>query len=138
MAEMTPQEAIEILQHERDWAQQPSYVEAALSIAVEAIEKQFQERNKALILAFDKDGKARVLNEDYTIYCADKETFEKVKEAVEKQIPKKPIKHGFNPLKLISTVSYTCPNCNRHISITPYCDKCGQALLWERSDNNGY
>ena len=58
--------------------------------------------------------------------------------ALEKQIPKKPIKHGFNPLKLISTVSYTCPNCNRHISITPYCDKCGQALLWERSDNNGY
>lgn len=41
-------------------------------------------------LAFGKDGKAVMLNEEYTIYCADKENFEKVKKAVEKQIPKKP------------------------------------------------
>lgn len=40
-------------------------------------------------LVFGKDGKARILNEDYTIYCADKKTFEKVKEAVEKMSEEK-------------------------------------------------
>ena len=50
--------------------------------------------------------------------------------ALEKRIPKKPIKLGFNPLELICSVSYICPNCNKHVSITPYCSSCGQALDW--------
>lgn len=123
MAEMTPQEAIEILQEERDWAQQPFYVDAAISIAIEAIKKQFQEQEKTLTLAFGKDGKARVLNEDYVIYCADKETFEKVKEAVEKTMPKKPV----------DTDWLYCPNCNWKIALCvgdEVCPKCGQALDW--------
>lgn len=56
-------------------------------------------------------------------------------EALEKQIPKKAILHGHNPYKLICSVYYTCPNCNNHISITPYCDKCGQALDWSESND---
>ena len=50
--------------------------------------------------------------------------------ALEKQIPKKPIRLGENPLKLICSVSYVCPNCRKHISITPHCSTCGQALEW--------
>lgn len=53
------------------------------------------------------------------------------KSALEKQIPKKPIKHGFDPNALISTVSYTCPACNRHLGDYNYCPDCGQALSWE-------
>lgn len=51
-------------------------------------------------------------------------------EALKKQIPKKAILHGHNPYKLICSVYYTCPSCNKHISITPYCIQCGQALDW--------
>ena len=57
-----------------------------------------------------------------------------VLECIEKQIPKKPIKLGLNPLKLICSVSYVCPHCNKHISITPYCSTCGQALDWSDTE----
>lgn len=53
-----------------------------------------------------------------------------LKTLVEMRTPKKAIKHGFNPKKLISTVHYTCPNCNEHISRDRYCKHCGQALDW--------
>ena len=46
------------------------------------------------------------------------------------KIPKKVVKHGFNPKKLISTVYYTCPNCNAHISRVSHCVKCNQRLDW--------
>jgi hypothetical protein len=52
------------------------------------------------------------------------------KSALEKQIPKKGVRHGFDPSKLISSVSYTCPTCHSHISETAYCSTCGQALDW--------
>lgn len=79
-------------------------------------------------LAFGKDGKAKILNEDYVIYCADEETFEKVKEAVEKQIPK--------GLKLRSDGNfYGCCNCGNLISSgANYCGLCGQATTGERGD----
>ena len=48
--------------------------------------------------------------------------------------PKKPIKHGYEPHKLISTVYYTCPNCNSHISRTKSCLTCGQALDWSDTE----
>lgn len=125
MAEMTPQEAIEILQHERDWAQQPFYVDAALSIAIEALEKNFPEQDKTLTLVFGKDGKARVLNEDYVIYCADEETFEKVKAAVENYTSKKPF-HRF-PIS-------SCPKCNRVVyPQMKYCSDCGQKFDWSNT-----
>ena len=86
-------------------------------------------------LAFGKDGKARVLNEDYAIYCADKETFEKVKEAVEKQTPKK-VKSVDGGNELL------CPCCNYDLMGStnepdhdpPYCFECGQALDWSDTE----
>ena len=45
-------------------------------------------------------------------------------EALEKQLPKKPIEKG------IHFVYYKCPNCNRILPIDKnYCD-CGQKLDW--------
>lgn len=41
---MTNEEAIEILQEERDWAQQLAYVNSALEIAIEALEKQIPKK----------------------------------------------------------------------------------------------
>jgi formate dehydrogenase maturation protein FdhE len=43
---MTPQEAIEILQHEHDYAQLLSYVNAALTTAIKALEKQIPKKVK--------------------------------------------------------------------------------------------
>ena len=48
--------------------------------------------------------------------------------------PKKPVKHGFDPNKLISSVHYTCPVCNSHISRDANCSNCGQEIDW--SDGN--
>ena len=53
-----------------------------------------------------------------------------LKMLVEMRTPKKAIKHGFDPNKLISTVHYTCPMCNEHIGRDRYCKHCGQALDW--------
>lgn len=55
-------------------------------------------------------------------------------EALEKQMPKSVIRHGFDTNKLISTVSYTCPVCKSHISRTEYCPNCGQALDWRDTE----
>ena len=35
--------------------------------------------------------------------------------ALQKQIPKKPIVHGYREGREINTISYTCPMCNEHI-----------------------
>ena len=75
-------------------------------------------------IAFAEDGTARVLNDEYCIYCADEKTVNKVREAVDKQIPKK---------VTVNRVICHCPNCNTvlgDIFKHPYCDKCGQALDW--------
>lgn len=45
---LTYKEALEILQEERDWAQQPQYVNCALSIARKAIKKQIPERSEKI------------------------------------------------------------------------------------------
>lgn len=62
--------------------------------------------------------------------------------ALEKQIPKKPIKLKANEdIKIgagtwkAGTIVYKCPRCDSFISRSSnYCDKCGQAL--DRSDEN--
>lgn len=41
---MTEAEAIEILQEERDWCQEPQYVKRALTIAEEALKKQIPKK----------------------------------------------------------------------------------------------
>lgn len=51
-----------------------------------------------------------------------------LKEAVEKQIPKKPKIHGYREGREINTISYTCPICNKHIGREKFCKHCGQAL----------
>lgn len=58
------------------------------------------------------------------------------KEALEKQIPKKPIKK--NPICYEKTkdgtefiaYDYFCPDCNKQIKATEHHCKCGQALDW--------
>ena len=55
-----------------------------------------------------------------------------VSEALEKQIPKKPI---------YSTANITCPNCGEvllyyfNVFELCYCDECGQALDWSDKDD---
>lgn len=56
--------------------------------------------------------------------------------ALQKQIPKRAVKHGFDPNKMISTIHYTCPICNKHISRENYCKHCGQALDWSDTNEN--
>ena len=51
-------------------------------------------------------------------------------EALEKQIPKKPIKAKEH---IMYSMCYICPNCQKNFSgtgIASYCYHCGQALDW--------
>ncbi|MBQ7296442.1 MAG: hypothetical protein IJW86_09670 [Clostridia bacterium] len=151
---MTPQEALEILEmflHKQCDLQRIKFaysdieVYCAVSMAKNALEKPLQEtieQDKSLTLVFGKDGKARVLNEDYAIYCADEETFEKVKEAVEKQIPKKATEEETNRGIDISgeydiDFHLCCPVCGTVVGtyeagvneyFENYCSNCGQAI----------
>ena len=72
---------------------------------------------------------ATVTADGYTFRCADKETFEKVAEAIEKQEPKKTTEREYVPNG--SLIYGHCPNCNyftkNHFK---YCGKCGQKLDW--------
>lgn len=56
--------------------------------------------------------------------------FKAAKEALKKQIPKKPNIHGYREGREVNTISYTCPACNKHVSRDAYCKHCGQALDW--------
>lgn len=52
-------------------------------------------------------------------------------EAIEKQIPKKPINDGTN---IRYTPVYSCPKCDNRITgtgIASYCYHCGQKIDWE-------
>ena len=61
-------------------------------------------------------------------------------EALEKQIPKKPIKK--NPIcyektkdgKEFFTFDYFCPTCNKFLLLSEHHCKCGQALDWRDSE----
>jgi len=63
-------------------------------------------------------------------------TVDELKEAREKQIPKKPIEH-----KIFYGADYTCPNCKNYVGSysvaierlgrnDKLCDNCGQAIDW--------
>ena len=57
-----------------------------------------------------------------------------IDKALEKQIPKKPIKSDRQEIRY--TLTYDCPTCGRQFTGTgfaDYCYHCGQALDW--SDN---
>lgn len=45
--------------------------------------------------------------------------------ALEKQIPKKPIKHKYE---------IVCPSCKTLVGSSPYCRYCGQALDWSEKE----
>ena len=67
--------------------------------------------------------------EEYTI-----KAYSVAIEALEKQIPKKPIfESEQTSLFGVDDVPH-CPNCRCDIPEVSYCEKCGQALDW--SDNN--
>ena len=91
--------------------------------------------NEDIKIAFDEDGKAHMLNDEYCIYCANEKTFNMVKEAVDKQKKKKTI-------HLDSVPHYRCPSCNNAVKIyeeSPtypirYCTWCGQALDWDDTE----
>ena len=46
---------------------------------------------------------------------------ETIKKALEKQMPKKPIKYKYE---------IVCPSCKTLVGSSPYCRYCGQALDW--------
>lgn len=87
-------------------------------------DKSFQEADTGLILGY----------------------LDRITEALEKQIPKKPVKSGvtdskgiFHPLNGIDGVPYDlCPNCDSNLCTTgklarrkvKYCQDCGQKLDW--------
>lgn len=152
MAEMTPQKALEILDmflHKQcdlqrtEFAYSQNEVYMAVSMAKYALKKPIQEtteQSKSLTLVFGKDGKATILNEDYVIYCADEETFEMVKAAVEKQTPKKVVKK--NPICYSKTKAgqesyaydYHCPVCDTKLKTNEHHCPCGQALDWSDTE----
>lgn len=55
-------------------------------------------------------------------------------EALDKQIPKKPIfeREQTSPFG-VDDVPY-CPNCRCDLPEVSYCEKCGQRLLWEAEE----
>lgn len=61
--------------------------------------------------------------------------FETAINALEKQMPKKPIPTEEQDIRYV--MNYTCPSCGKHFSgtgIANYCYHCGQALDWSDSD----
>lgn len=54
--------------------------------------------------------------------------------ALKKQIPKKPIIHGYREGREVNTISYTCPICNKHIDKDNYCKHCGNTLDWSEEE----
>lgn len=68
---------------------------------------------------------------DYT------EAFQKAEEALDKQIPQRPINLSNATLDAYCAI-FRCPRCKGRLKIKSkgaYCDKCGQAIDW--SDDNG-
>lgn len=66
---MTPEEAIEILQEEHDYAQLVSYVNKALNLGIEALEKQIPKRPYKKTINYHCDVcKQYLCDENKTIY----------------------------------------------------------------------
>lgn len=64
---------------------------------------------------------------DYT------EAFKKAEEALDKQIPQRPINLSNAPLDAYCAI-FRCPRCEGRLKMKSkgaYCDKCGGAIDWE-------
>lgn len=79
------------------------------------------------------------LETGFTMYLSTKEDVQTVKNALEKQTPKKPTAHKVDVSKIKvgngfwgkGTTVYRCPCCNEFISrICDCCYNCGQAIDW--------
>lgn len=57
-----------------------------------------------------------------------------IKTVLKKQISRKPNIHGYREGRLINTISYTCPICNKHIGREDYCKHCGQKIDWSDTE----
>lgn len=60
--------------------------------------------------------------------------FEQATEALDKQIPKRPINLSNAPLDAYCAI-FRCPRCKGRLKMKSkgaYCDKCGQAIDWRR------
>jgi hypothetical protein len=94
--------------------------------------KQFEFEKE--MIAFDA-----ITGESKTFSCLDKDikivADSMAIEALEKQIPKKPIKSKEQAIRY--TASYVCPTCKMGFTgtgIADYCYHCGQRLDWEEED----
>lgn len=79
---------------------------------------------------------AAITAEGYSFRCADKEHFEFVEKAIEKQTPKKPNKIGYPIDSEQDPLVYgCCPRCGTHRdSSKKYCSECGQKLDWSDTE----
>lgn len=106
---MSYQDEISILKLVRDTCYQPIEVKKAMTVAIQSMEK---------LQEYEKLG-----------------TLEEVREAVEKQIPKKP-----KTKILCRDIKWWCPNCGEnHVLMYAkkgfkYCHNCGQKLDWSEED----
>lgn len=70
------------------------------------------------------------------------ESFDIAIEALEKQIPKKPIRNTGNINKHWIEDAAICPDCHEYVGNyvlmggENFCPNCGQAILWEECDEN--
>ena len=62
---------------------------------------------------------------EYELTSYDVDWLEKAKDAVEKQMPKKPVE---------VRNEIVCPTCKTLVGSSPYCRYCGQALDWSDTE----
>ena len=82
-----------------------------------------------------RDNFAQSLAENAYLNMCTAEEMKITIEALEKQIPKKPIKVMDSGIRY--TDEYICPACENHFTgtgIADYCYHCGQAIEWEESE----
>lgn len=61
--------------------------------------------------------------------------FRMAEEAIDKQIPQRPINLSNAPLDAYCAI-FRCPRCNGRLKMKSkgaYCDKCGQAIDWSKN-----
>lgn len=145
---MTKQEAIEILEEVKElddtmYAYNPAYMNA-LDMAISALKEiQLYKDNKLCLIPTDV----------YSRQCSELDTYKEIgtveecREAVEKQIPKKPV---CKPKPYNESVGFNeewfCPSCGAYIGYfyegmdepeqMEYCNECGQHIARDWSDES--